>query len=149
PSRSPIFMFHPIPSNPGSVQPLSRKDPLSVAFGATVKSEDAGEQIFTALFFNYKHVGERKYDSQVLKAQTIEQERQIIFNITPSRDFPAVPVNTCLTITLLVTHLSSWDQSTNQFKGPVDDLASVTWFATIDDDGGALVVNCPTPSTEI
>lgn len=147
PSRSPISIFNPDP-NPGSVQLLTRQPiPPSKAFGATVKSEDAGEQIFAALFLDYKHEGERKFDSQVLQPLTIEQERNVRFVLTPSSDFPES--NPCHTITLLITHLSSWDQFTNQFTGPADDLASVTWFVTIDDDGTTPIARCPSTANEM
>lgn len=147
PSRSPIFMYNPVPNNPGSVQLLTRQPiPPTVAFGASVKSEDAGEQIFAALFFDYKHEGERKFDSRVLPPLTIETERLVSFVITPSRDFPMA--KTCHTITLLVTHLSSWDQVNNKLTGPVEDQASVTWFASVDDDGTTPVASCPTSATE-
>jgi len=143
PQRSPIFMFNVKP-NTGSLQELNRMQ-VSVPFGATVRSEDAGEQIVATFFFDYKHADERS-DSWVLPPLTIEQDRDITFHVTPSRDFQET--NTCHTITLMVTHLSSWDQIAKRFKGPPEDLASATWFISVNDEGITLVKDCPTASTE-
>jgi len=146
PQRSPIFLFNPRPT-PGSLQFLTREPADPVAFGATVRSEDAGEQLYAVLYFDYKHEGEYVHDETPLQPLTIEQERPIAFYVAGSRTF--LQPKTCHTVTLMVMHLSSYDQQTNQFKGPPDDLASVTWFASVDDDGTILLKDCPTAAGEL
>jgi hypothetical protein len=147
PQRSPIFMFNPHPA-PGSLQFLTREPADPVEFGATIKSEDAGEQLASVLYFDYKHRGEHVYDENIpLPPLTIEQERPVKFYVDGSRSF--LEPKTCHTVTLMVMHLSSYDQETNQFKGPPDDRASVTWFASVDDDGTILLKDCPTAAGEL
>ena len=146
PQRSPIFMFEPVPTNPASVQLLTR-DMEPKAFGATIRSEDAGEQIVATFFIDYKHAGERLLATYVLQPYTLEQERKIQRYVTPSREFSTI--NTCHTITLLVTHYTSWDQENTRFVGPTEDLASVTWFVSYEDDGSTVVSKCPSAANEI
>jgi hypothetical protein len=147
PQRSPIFLFNPHPT-PGSLQFLTLKPAEPIAFGATIKSEDAGEQLASVLYFDYKHKNERVYDENVpLPPLTIEQERPVTFYVDGSHSF--LEPKTCHTVTLMVMHLSSYNQETNQFEGPADDRASVTWFASMDDDGTTLVQDCPTAAGEL
>jgi len=149
--RSPIFLYNPFP-NPYSLQVMSRTATGSpspsptVRFSVTVRSEDAGEQIVALCYFDYKHAGSSYIFPKVLPALTLEDERQIAFDITPNRDLEPG----CHTITFLVMHYSSWNQDTFTFQGPPEDLAQQTWFASVDDgpDGTVEVKDCPLSTAE-
>jgi hypothetical protein len=149
--RSPIFMYNPFP-NPYSLQVLKQAStgtpPVSttVRFGATVRSEDAGEQIVALCYFDYNHAGSSYIFPKVLPPLTLEDERQIAFDITPSRDLGVG----CHTITIIVMHYSSWNQDAAKFDGPPDDLAQETWFVSVDDgpDGSIKVQDCPLSTAE-
>lgn len=151
--RSSIFMYNPHP-NPWSLQVLSRtptgSPPVSpiVQFGMTVRSEDAGEQIVALRYFDYNHTGLEgpKVKPLVLPPLTLEQERNIAFDVTPKSDLQPG----CHTITIMVMHYSSWNQVTGKFEGPPEDLAQETWFVSVDDtpDGSIKVDDCPLSITE-
>jgi hypothetical protein len=146
PQRSSIFIYQPVPPNPGSLQLLTR-DQEPKPYGATVRSEDAAEQIVALYFVDYKHTSERLLASYFMPPYTFEQERTISRSLTPSRDFVGL-ANGCHTITLVVTHYSSWDQDSQKVVGPPEDTAGVTWFVSVDDDGSALLSKCPSASNE-
>jgi hypothetical protein len=149
--RSPIFMYNPSP-NPYSLQVLSRTSTGSppvaptVRFGATVRSEDAGEQLVALCYFDYKHANSAYIFPKVLPPLTLEDERQIAFDITPNRDLEPG----CHTVTIMVMHYSSWNQDAATFQGPPDDLAQETWFVSVDDgpDGTFKVKDCPLSTAE-
>src|SRR5690348_3149900 len=72
PQRSSILMYNPVPTNPASLQALTRNDPSPTAYGATTKSEDAGEQFVAIYVVDYKHANERFLDTYVMPAYTFE-----------------------------------------------------------------------------
>ncbi|HEX5101031.1 MAG TPA: hypothetical protein VFV94_16085 [Polyangiaceae bacterium] len=148
--RSPIFMYNPHP-NPWSVQVLSRlstgNPPVStiVPFGATVRSEDAGEQLVALRYLDYQH-GAQFPISKLLAPATLEDERQIVFDIIPSRDFP---LGGCHSITIMAMHLSSYNQDAGKFDGPPEDLAQESWIVSVDNvDGTFRVADCPLSTAE-
>lgn len=147
PQRSPIYMFLPVPTTPAALKQLSSNDTSSTAFGATLKSEDANEQIVVNFIVDYTQKNQRFLDSQVLQPYTFERDRPVAYHVTVARDFPQ-SANTCHSITLLATHYTSWDQGTKQFTGPQEDLSTMTWFVAIDDDGSTLLSKCPSASNE-
>ena len=148
--RSPIFMYNPHP-NPWSLQVLSRtatgSPPVAptVTFGVTVRSEDAGEQLVALRYIDYNH-GSAYPVPRVLPPLTLEDERQIPFDITPQRDLD----EGCHTVTIMVMHYSSWNQDTARFEGPPEDLAQETWFVSVDDgpEGSIKVKDCPLSTAE-
>ncbi len=144
--RSPVFMSQPFP-NPGSLQVLSTQSPSgTTSFQVTVRSEDAGDDLVSALYGDYKHTGEFLYNWHIHPPQTFEQERHITYPVSPAD--PRFIDRPCHTITLMVMHFDSWDQTKSEPKASSDDLASMTWFVSIDDDGSATLKECPTSSSE-
>ena len=148
PRQTPVFIDDgSINPNPRSLLHLTNTDGNSVQFKVTVRSEDAGDDLISALYSDYKHdSGLLLYDDSY-KPETFDDERPISYQLR-FRDSRFGDGPECHAFTLLLLHAQGWDFDHRQPKGAPSDLASVTWFASFNDDGGGLVSSCPSAATE-
>jgi hypothetical protein len=148
PPPTPVFIeADSIFPNPTSLQHYNNV-PGRVEFRMTVRSEDGDQQLISVLYLDYKHQGGTYLEHKNYKPLTFDQERLISW----THDLPDPKIGQgpeCHTFTVTVLHESGWDSENNVQKGSPSDLASVTWFASFNDDGTALVENCPNASTEV
>jgi hypothetical protein len=143
--QTPVFVeANSIFPNPLSMQ---RYDTTGnpAEFRMTVRSEDAGTELVSALYVDYKHKNGFYVDHKEHKPpETFDKERLIswTYNLA-GLDGPS-----CHIFTVTVLHATGWDFENNKQIGSPPDLAAVSWYARINDDGSGLLVDCPDVSTE-
>jgi hypothetical protein len=144
--RTPIYLSEPHPT-PSNLQVLVT-GPVGIAFGVTVRSEDAGEDIVSVMYVDYKHAGTRQsvLEKHHHPASTFDNPRPITYPVT-AMDFNGRD-GVCHSLTLMVMHESGWDDDNDVPLGSPSDLATMTWFTSVNDMGSPLS-SCPTTSTEI
>jgi len=146
PRQTPIFIDpNSIRPNPGNLLHLVNSSGNDVTFQMGIRSEDAGEGLQQVLFIDYKHNGLDYYD-QPVEPGTLDKVRTIAehFTLPDGRIQPG-----CHTFTLMVMHESGWSRENRQIIGAPPDLASVTWFASMDDPGTQLLSDCPDAASEV
>jgi len=151
PQKTPIFIIddtvHPNPRNLQTISVIEDKG--SYAFGFKVRSEDANEEVVAALFYDYKKEEDSQKDEirhflfQVnYEPGTFDEEKTIALYMTVPD--PRIDVPGCHTATLMVLHESGWNDTTKQLIGTPADLASVTWFFSLEDGTAPpLLSSCP------
>ncbi len=149
PEKTPIFIINDtIRPNPRELLRLSvTGDEASHAFGFKVRSEDANEEVVAALYVDYKHEGGDLVLDVNFDPLTFNQERSIsLFLTLPD---PGVKSPACHTVTLMVLHESGWDDFKKEIIGTPSDLASVTWFVSLEELGKdpAPLSSCPNIAT--
>jgi len=144
--QTPIFIdpnsIHP---NPGSILRLREDDPNPIKFQMSIRSEDADEGLYVALYLDYKHEHGNRLDDQPIDPGTFDKLKPITEVLAPTDSRVSVG---CHTFTLMVMHERFWSREHRQPIGAPPDLASLTWFATKNDDGDQLVAECPNGLTE-
>jgi hypothetical protein len=146
--RTPIYLSEPHPT-PSNLQILTNTTtPMGIAFGVTVRSEDAGEDIVSVMYIDYKHgpVRQSILDKHHHPASTFDNPRPITYPATVS-DF-AGHDGVCHSLTLMVMHESGWSEDEDVPIGSPSDLATMTWFTSVNDMGSPLS-SCPMTATEI
>jgi hypothetical protein len=145
PQRTPIFMSDPTPS-PANLQLLvTTTPPLATSFQVTVRSEDAGDRLHSALYVDYKHRPPKQslMEHHSHPASTFSIPRPITYLVSPESLFFTGAV--CHSLTLMVMHESSWDDTAQVPKGAPEDLAQMTWFVSVNDiNQNTLLSRCPT-----
>lgn len=145
PQRTPIFMSDPTPS-PANLQVLLNTQPFPTAFTVTVRSEDAGDRLHSALYVDYKQrtpVKQSLVEHHSHPASTFSNPRPITYLVSPNSLFFLGAV--CHSLTLMVMHESSWDDAALAPKGAPEDLAQMTWFVSVNDlNQNTLLSSCPT-----
>ncbi len=150
PPQTPVFVeADSIFPNPTSLQHYQNAPGQQVNLRMTVRSEDAGQQLISVLYLDYKHKGGIYLDHKNYKPLTFDKERVISW----TRGLPELNIGQgpeCHTFTVTVFHDNeqNWDSDTNTQIGTPPDMASVTWFASFNDDGSGLLADCPDASTE-
>lgn len=156
PHQTPIFISpNQITPPPGDILSIDSTDDKDLSFSVLVRSEDAGEELVSALFADYKH--STKYlDNQSFPPSTIGVEHPVS-NLLDLPDgnlrktVNGVIVPSCHTITMLVMRASEWDRKLRLPIGAPTDMASITWFARVDDtDPGnpGKLADCPSSGSE-
>lgn len=149
--QTPVFVeANSIFPNPFSLQHYQNlSSGLPVELRMQVRSEDAGSQLISVLYVDYKHKDGHYVDHKNYKPLTFDTKRLISWEKSVSDlnlgDGP------CHTLTVALLHEEGWDEGTNTQIGTPPDLAAVTWFASFTDDGSAtgLLSDCPDASSEI
>lgn len=146
--RTPIYLSDPHPT-PSNLQVLDDDlGPSSVSFGVTFRSEDAGERVISVMYIDYKHLPAdlARLDKHYHPASTFDNPRPVSYSVAPSSF--AGREGVCHSLTLMLMHESGWDDMNNVPRGSPSDLATMTWFTSVNDDG-SLLEECPTTSTEM
>jgi len=102
------------------------------------RSEDAGEELRALLWLDKGVIGKTTLLNfrEIPPGKPEDNKRSI--------DIPAdIQVAGCHSMSLVVTHRSNLDKDNNE---PVndDDTAILTWWLNVDDEGQALLGDCPT-----
>lgn len=151
PPQTPVFVeADSIFPNPTSLQHYQNVNGTQADFRMTVRSEDAGEQLISVLYLDYKHKNGHYIDHKNYKPLTFDKERVISW--THGFFDPTIgqgPECHSFTVTVFHDNEQSWDSDTNTQIGTPPDMASVTWFASFNDDGTGLLADCPSASTEV
>jgi len=142
--QSPVFVLDSS-ITPSTVTPLFVTGPQGpVHLTLTVFAEDAGEELMSALYVDYKHQGGYYLLSHRHGTEALETPRLVKYDVTHN-----LPPDGCHALTVMLFHESAWDDANFQVIGLPADLASVTWFINIDADGAAApLASCPDVSTE-
>jgi len=145
--RTPIYLSEPHPS-PSNLQILndSQNGPQMISFGVTLRSEDAGERVISAMYIDYKHLPAYQPQKHYHPASTFDNPRPIIYPIFAS-DFDRYD-GACHSLTLMLVHESGWDDRNDVPIGTPSDVATMTWFTSVNDMNSPLT-DCPTTSTEM
>lgn len=147
--RTPIYLSDPHPS-PSNLQLLndSQIGPTMLSFGVTFRSEDAGEAVISVMYVDYKHAPAMvaKLDKHYHPASTFDNPRPVNYPVAASAF--AGREGVCHSLTLMLMHESGWDDGNNVPIGAPSDLATMTWFVSVNDMGTPLS-QCPTASTEM
>ena len=141
--RTPIYLSDPHPT-PSNLQVLDDKSgPQSISFGVTFRSEDAGEGVISVMYIDYKHLPpqQAKLDKHYHPASTFDNPRPVTYPVAASSFAGRDEV--CHSLTLMLMHESGWDDQNNVPRGTPSDLATITWFTSVN-DMGALLDQCPT-----
>lgn len=151
PHQTPIFIeADSVFPNPYSMQHYINEPGNSAEFRFTFRSEDAGAGLITVFYLDYKHKNGFRIDHGAKSPQSFDKERLISY----TEKFIDTNIGKgpeCHTFTITVFHDSptSWNPDTNEQIGTPPDMASVTWYARMNDDGEtALAAGCPDTSTE-
>lgn len=133
--KTPPFLWAPYPPVT-KVRTLEVEETLELS--VNVRSEDDGEGLKAHLFLNYPDAPDLQKGYKDLRPATFQQERKIEF---PWRAPPTPGV--CERLTLLVAHVSSFDEETHLPKTDAEqDVAPVMWWvAILDPDHPG--VTCP------
>lgn len=151
PRQTPIFVVDSsIVPTPRNLLVIDRAAiTTDQVFSMTVRSEDAGENIWAILFYDFKHQNGTVLNYSLYPAQTLDKPRTVSLSVGVSD--PRLAAG-CHTFTLMVVHEDGWDTHTSKLIGNPTDLASVTWFADIENSSNPAqsppVSDCPNPSTE-
>ncbi len=125
--QTPPFLSLP---DPPTTQILAVQSGDVVRTNVKLRSEDAGEWLFAALYLNYliDDRSRRTGDSALVSPGTFsDTDRTISIDWTvPDRPTPG----TCEQLSLVVTHVSNLDRD-NQPKTS-DDVSIVTWWVSIN-----------------
>jgi len=149
PRQTPVFVeADSIFPNPRSMQRYTNAESNQAEFRMTVRSEDAGEELVSVLYVDYKHKGGYYIDHKNYKPQSFEQERLISWtHAFPDSNIGQLPE--CHIFTVTVLHASGWDFENNKQIGTPPDLAAVSWYARFNDDAETgLLADCPDSSSE-
>ena len=149
PRQTPVFVeADSIFPNPRSMQQYHNADGNQAEFRLNVRSEDAGEELVSALYLDYKHKGGIYIDHKNYKPQSFDQERLISWtHVFPDSNIGQGPE--CHIFTVTVLHASGWDFENNKQIGTPPDLAAVSWYARFNDDAEkGLLADCPDASSE-
>jgi hypothetical protein len=148
PRQSPIYIVaDSVQPKPESSFVLSKSDPVTVIpIDLIVYSEDAGEPLHSALFADYKHEGGLEITEHPLGVNTLSVPRKVHYDLDGAE--PRIAVG-CHSFSLMIFHVDEWDDANKQIIGNPPELASVTWFGSVVDDGGTNPLSdCPDTSTQ-
>lgn len=130
---------YPPPNFVVEVQP----DEVEVKFSMTVRSEDAGEQIWAARIIDYEMGDPREIRTgpTQVPARAADQPKELNFDFKRDERID----KGCHTLTLLVMHETSYDLSNDQ---PLDDVsdgdvAAITWWLDVQTNDTTTPVPCP------
>jgi hypothetical protein len=149
PEKTPVFIIDStVDPNPRELLKLVLpEDRGTQSFGFKVRSEDANEEVVAVLYLNYKHEGGLLLMQVNYDPLTFNEER----TISLGWKVPDERVDTpgCHAVTLMVLHESGWDDLKKEVIGTPSDLASVTWFVSLEELGKPLAVlsSCPDSGT--
>jgi hypothetical protein len=150
PEKSPIFIINDtISPNPRNLLSLTvSTDNRSHAFSFKIRSEDANEEVVAVLYIDYKHKLGQFIDDRNYPPVTFNEPRTISLDLTVPD--PRFETPGCHTVTLMVLHKSGWDDGKREVIGTPDDLASVTWFVSLERPGvpPAQLSACPNQATQ-
>jgi hypothetical protein len=145
PQQTPIFIIDSsVSPNPRNLQTLSViEDEGSYPFSFKVRSEDANQEVVAALFTDYKDDRELFVYQVNYEPGSFDVEKSIVLYMT----IPDARIMSpgCHTATLMVLHEAGWNDKTKQLIGSPADLASVTWFFSLEDGTAKkpLLSDCP------
>ena len=145
--RTPIYLSDPHPT-PSNLQILNdgQLGPSTLSFGVTFRSEDAGEGVISVLYVDYKHGPVQTPAKHYHPASTFDNPRPVTYPV--STNAFAGREGVCHSLTLMLMHESGWDDQNNVPLGTPPDLATMTWFTSVN-DMGSLLQECPTTSNEM
>ena len=134
PPGTPIFLSEPAPS-PSDLVIMSSDTQASTLFTVTVRSEDAGVPLVDALYVDYEHgvPSDSLISWYPLQAATIDIPRSVTYSVRASSVH--FQDTGCHSLTLMVMHVTSWNDQAQIPKGSPADLALMTWFVSIDRHG--------------
>lgn len=130
-----------IPVTNASVDPS--QGPASFAIRVIEHSEDNGDGIRAITFINY--TGNSKDPNSDTEFQNIREFDPSTFDVQKDLNVEwRVPAATaeCIPLTLIVTHASNVDESLNHFPIDNSDVASITWWLSVNNPGKD-VISCP------
>lgn len=142
--QSPVFIVESSVT-PSTLSPLVVNAPTAtVHLAITAFAEDAGEELMSALYVDYKHTHGYFLISHRHGTKSLETPRLVEYNVNSER----LPSG-CHALTIMLFHESAWDDANSELIGIPPDLVSVTWFASIEADGTPVpLASCPDVSTE-
>jgi hypothetical protein len=149
PRQTPVFVeADSIFPNPRSMQQYRNAEGNQAEFRMNVRSEDAGDELVSVLYLDYKHKSAHYIDHKNYKPQSFDQQRLISWtHVFPDPNIGQGPE--CHLFTVTVLHAAGWDFENNKQIGTPADLAAVSWYARFnDDDGSGLLTDCPDASVE-
>ena len=148
PERTRPQLSDPVPS-PMQIFPVSNpsvdrsKGTSSLAIRVLERSEDNGDGIRAITFINYN--GNTKDPSSNVEFQNIREFDPATYEVekrlTLEWRVPIGPAE-CIPLTLIVTHASNVDESLNHFPIDNSDVASITWWLSVNNPG-VTDINCP------
>jgi hypothetical protein len=112
-------------------------------FTMNVRSEDAGESLVAVWVVDYEHPREvRLGPTKEVPPLAADQPKLLGCDFIPN----ALVTKGCHSLTLLVMHKSSYDIFAlgPTDRGLEDDVAAITWFVNVENDGSDTPVSCPT-----
>jgi hypothetical protein len=130
-----------IPVTNASVDPS--QGPASFAIRVIEHSEDNGDGIRAITFINY--TGNTKDPNSEVEFQNIREFDPSTYDVEKDLNIEwRVPAGSaeCIPLTLIVTHASNVDESLNHFPIDNSDVASITWWLSVNNPGKA-EINCP------
>ena len=127
--QSPVFVLDSS-ITPSTLSPLFvNGQTASVHLALTAFAEDAGDELMSALYVDYKHQGGGFLLSHRHGTEAIEIPRLVEYEVKHR-----LPADGCHALTVMLFHESEWDDANYQVIGVPPDLASVTWFVSIAAD---------------
>jgi len=142
--QSPVFVLDSS-ITPSTLTPLTVKSDATVHLAVTAFAEDAGEELMSALYVDYKHKGGYFVLPHRYGSSAFETPRHVEYDVTK----PLLPTSGCHMLTLMLFHESDWDDAHSEIIGIPPDLASVTWIGRFGADGTSVpLATCPDVSTE-
>lgn len=150
PQQTPIFIEEAkiSPSKHSVLFVNTVEDTEPISFGFTVRSEDAGDRLWAALYADYKHTGGMPLQAFPYDPLTLDEERSISIRLSP-KDGRLNPPK-CYAITLLVVHEQGFDIPASKPKPTASDLTGVTWLLSLANEQGAPSLDtCPNSSDEV
>jgi hypothetical protein len=143
PRQSPVFVLETSIA-PTTLTPLTIAPDAAVHLTLTAFAEDAGEELMSALYVDYKHNGGYFVLSHRHGSHALETPRQVEYTVKRP-----LPQSGCHTLTVMLFHESDWDDAKSEVIGVPADLASVNWLASFGADGTLVpLATCPDVSTE-
>ena len=145
PLQTPVFVVQSsITPSPQSTLALTQDPPVTIHLAMTVYAEDAGDELISALYFDYKHENGYFVLPHRHGIGTISMPRSVVYDVSSAR-FEAG----CHTLTIMVLHESHWDDANSEVIGTPSDLASVNWFVNFENGTATLLNSCPDATTEV
>jgi hypothetical protein len=119
--------------------------PVGVDITVPVRSEDAGESLWGALYVDYGLEKEKFWDDKPIAPGSFD-ELDRSYDTTFQWD--ARVTSGCHTLTALITHASNWDNGNNLVIDSSDfDVSSVTWWMNVKPTNPSMpgvLEGCPT-----
>jgi hypothetical protein len=137
PEKTPPFLDLAAAS-PSIFEVLQQPPATRVNINVPFRSEDAGVRLQSALFLNFQTPTEDLQFVGYVAPGTISEERKISIEWST----PSLTVSACEQLTLQVTHISNFDDATNELIDK-SDVGLAVWWVEVQVNGSPLLEDCP------